>query len=1231
MLNFNCGNGLGARKLGPLVSVLAVIIILVAVAESEMAASADDGYQSGDLRRSLDAPMLFVKRHAYMSPHIYDDYLVYRPGGGIYLLENPADDPAKYRIRPIIDPTTEETLGEGVYRDPTLSWDAMRIVFAFKGSSTGATCLYEIGIDGRGLRQLTNPDCDCVEKNLATYGSNHHDVTPSFLPDGRIVFTSTRNRALVPCFNSGVDTLHVLNPATEEVRPISVNNVNEFDPSVLHDGRILYGRWEYVDKTALYMQSLWTTTPDGRMEEAFFANNLAKPTAVLDARPVPGSRLVCVSLTPHNGQAVGAIAMIDPLGGKNDLSAVTNFTPEYPTEMDQGLKYGPSDPWPLDQNRILIANNASKRGEIQIIDRFGHRETLLKMSDIDCYSPMLVKPRPVPGGIAKHVDESERTGRFLVVDVTRGLSGVERGEARWLRVVEECARVSTLPPGGRWWNQAFLTSWQGAYGMKNILGVVPIEEDGSVHFEAPCGRALYFELLDGEGLEIQRMRTFVQAAPGATRSCVGCHEDKKTTPRGRDAFPIAASKPPQKLRDEAWGSGHVDFPSMIQPILDRRCVKCHGGEKGMGAGLDFSGGWTWAFSISYETMIKHQMVGYLNCNNGSVHTSEVLPPRTIGSGGSSLARRILDHHPEMTPAEKSMIFAWMDTNSNFHGTWDHSPYATSDAALKVAGPLTRVMQQAGCIECHAGGHIGNDWVNLQRPEWSRILRAPMAKSARGGLGLEFCRERKAISGYPLVNQGQQPPDIVRSTKQFEYDFEGEPHIVFQSTDDPNYKEMLSIIRAARQAALARPRIDMPGPEIYPGESRMNVPPALPAACPPVEAMLVGESGKVELRWPMSARTVGLEFSIHKGDTSDFVPTPSNLIAETPAGRWIDATPKYGAENHYALVARSLCGDGTVGPTYASVEVPPLPPPVTPCDLTARSLPGQVEISWSCDSPRPVLYHVYRQVLSGEESQPADPSLGSVPGGFARVTASPVADLRYLDSPPIVDRDNPTARKYVVQSVDAYSVIASDFSSPVSAAPSRTIVEPVVLIDFDSSSDARVHGEDSPLSGKLRGNAVIEDGKLKLSSAGHLEFARHPLMVPGVPFTVTCRVKLQKSEATMPVVLASGQYSKDGWFLQLFGGRWRWHVSGTSCDGGAAVWDDWTRLVLTFDGRRLSVYQDGRRVAQADRNLPAIPYGGPLIVGQYSSVGSNYQVRGEIDDVAIYARVLSEAEIKTLQK
>jgi hypothetical protein len=1137
----------------------------------------------------LDAPLLFVKRHPYFSGHIYDDFYPWHPGGGIYVLPHPDRVEGPREIRAVIDAHTRETLGDGVYRDPELSWDARRIVFSAKQEASGVTSIYEIGIDGRGLHRLTRSD-------------QHSDIQPAYLPDDRIVFISTRPRALVPCNNTGVGTLHTMNADGSNLRSISVNNVTEFDPAIMADGRILYGRWEYVDKTALYMQSLWTMLADGSMEEAFFANNLARPTALLHARPVPESHRVVASLTPHNGQAVGTIATIDPRYGKDNLDEVINFTAEYPVRMDQGLMVGPCHPWPLSTDDLLIANNAiGAHGILELIDRFGHRELVLADADISLYEPMLVKARPRPPVIGPRT-QPQQPGCFLVADVYQGLEGISRGSVRRLRLVEDTARTSAVPPGGRWWNQAFLVSWQGSYIVKNILGTVPVEADGSAYFQAPPGRAIYFEALDAQGREVQRMRTFVQAAPGVTRSCIGCHEHKLSAPL-RSEHPVAAMlRAPSQPQPESWGSGLIDYATMIQPILDKHCVRCHGGADDIAAGLDFSGGWTWAFNISYETLIKHRMTGFLNCHNGSVHTSALLRPRSIGSGAARLAEILLAGEgaaQELTPAERELLFAWMDTNSNYYGSWDYTPQATCDAILAVKGSLSSVMQKAGCVACHAAGHIGNDWVNLAVPEWSRILRAPLAKKEKG-LGLAMCRQRKAREGYPLVDQSVQPPDVLLPTRQPPWDPSGDAKVTFTSNADPQYQAMLAIIRRARAEAIARPRVDMPGAQIVGGQCRMQVPPPLPEAPLAVHARVAGD-GAVELCWPRSALTMGLQYELHRGSTPDFVPQASSQIALTTAGRYLDLDAPPGKQ-YYAMLVTS--GQAHSKPVRVTIDVPPLPPPSPPTQLAGMSNAGEIRLTWVPPEGN-ARFDVYRATNGSEQ--------------FIKLNSEPLMVASYGDGD--VEPAHPC--RYRVTALDRRGQ-ASPPSAAIEVVASARVREPVLVVPFAQNAVGRLF-DGTAVSGTLHFDAKIQDGALLPGNTGFVSFEHAREFELGAAFSLDCRVWLDP-ENQMPIVVGCGAFNHAGWFLQRFGHGWRWHLAGVSCDGGKPATGRWTHLVGTFNGHQAALYQDGHLVGRVEGNPTATPWPGPLLIGQYQQQGPPYQLHGRVKDVKLYRRALSAEEV-----
>jgi hypothetical protein len=1173
------------------------------------------------LRSLLDAPLLFVKRHSYTGIHIYDVFYKWPPGGGgIYVLENPSDPPEKHRVRPVIDPTTPGTLGVGVYSHPELSWDAKRLLFCFKGEPNGSTSIYEIGLDGTGLRRVTDPSPCCADYK-GGFGGGMHDIAPAYLPDGRIVFTSTRPSGLVPCFNSGVNILHVMNPDGSDIHPISVNNVNEFDPCVLPDGRILHGRWEYVDKNALTQQSLWTIFPDGTNETALFANNMVHPEATLDARPVPGApHLIASTFTPHNAPPRGSVAIIDTHISKNSPDAIFNFEhPNNPTH-DRGNS---CEPWPLSKDVLLYSGRppGSKRNVLLMIDRQGRREVIHADPAICCHSPMLVKPRPVPPVVASSRESEKTSGRFLVLDVYQGLlgKGVERGEVTQLRVIEETSRTSPTPGGAM--NQTFLMSGVLAWSAKNYLGVVPVEADGSAYFEAPSGRALYLQALDAEGRMVQSMRTFVQAAPGITRTCIGCHEHKYATPTSANAIQALQHEPSQP-QPESWGSGFIDYPSMVQPILDKNCVSCHGGEKGFAGRLDLTGGWTEYFTNSYENLISRretQVVAHLiagiDCMNGTALFSvPIREPRFHGSGAAPLAKELVGRHkeqgrlPELTRAERDLILAWIDTNGLFHGTWDYSRHGCSVRAWGgIQKALQAEMSAAGCTKCHT--YFDGDWFNLERPELSRILRAPLAEG-KDGHGAALCRDRKVdptrkrihvlrtgyIHGVTPIDRFKAPPPAPLPED------EGEPVVSFASTADPHYQAMLAIIRDGRRQALAAPRVDMPGAKAIAGSWRQFVPTPLPDPLPALEARVDADC-IVHLGWERSARTLGLSAEVYRGAEAGFAPSKDTLLAATPLFALADAQAEQGPQ-HYALV---LCSDGQRStPIRAAVTVPPPQPPPAPAGLRAASAPGRVDLRWSGTEGATLLYHVYRAKAGTEE--------------FQRLTPEPTPALSYSD--PAAAEEGKHA--YTVRAINRRGAESAP-APAVEAAALPEAKEPVFVARFAEGLDATLLGGGSA-RGSAHGKARVGGGALDLRQGGYVTFPHRPDFDLGGRLSIECWIRFER-EAQMPVVLSCGHWQRAGWFLQRIGGGWRWHVGGIDCDGGKPAPKRWTHLVGSYDGQTARLYQDGRLVAEKRGAAIRTPWKGPLHVGQYSGgPGPQYQVLGWMANVRVYARVLPAKDV-----
>jgi hypothetical protein len=1019
----------------------------------------------------------------------------------------------------------------------------------------------------------------------------------------------------------------VMNADGSDIHPLSVNNVNEFDPCPLPDGRILFGRWEYVDKNALTIQSLWTMNPDGTQETALYANNMVFPEAILDARPVPDSHWIVGTFAKHNSTPRGSIAMIDPRRGKNNIEAIVNLEhPEQPT-YDLGNS---CEPWPISADVVVLSGRpaGSERNVIEMIDRAGHRFVLLADPGICLHSPMLVKPRPRPPVLADVTDRTARTGRFFVQDVYDGLPGVKRGAVRWLRVLEETSRTSERSDGPNPYNQTFLVSSALAFSVKNFLGVVPVEADGSAYFEVPSGRAVYFQALDEDGLLVQSMRTFVQAAPGVTRSCIGCHEHKQTATKSVTRLPAVLQRGPSQLEPESWGSGFLDYASMVQPVLNRHCVRCHGGEEGISGGVDLSGGWTEHFNISYETLTNRcetQLTAYwiagIDCMNGTaLWSSQIFPPRSHGSGAAPLAKHVMSGHQrrigELTRQERDLLFAWIDTNGQYYGTWNRT---ASGCAIQnwsaMQKALTGEMRRAGCLECHGQNgqlvYFENDWVNLEHPPYSRLLRAPLVDHGRGH-GLAWCRQRQVTPDRQRVHllwsgyaHAVQPPEAFARHERVQPDREGEPVVSFDSVNDPHYQAMLRIIRDARETALAVARVDMPGAEVVAGGCRMFCPPEVDGRALALRAE-VNDGGAVRLTWTQSANTIGLQFELHRSPQAGFVPTASTRVARTQLFAFADWQSPPGIQ-YYAVVSVSKERRGE--PSYASVDVPADASPAAPGDMQVVAASGVVRLDWAAP-PGPVAgYHVYRREADSRE--------------FEQLTVAPLGRSEYSDLQ-VAPRRRYT---YVVRAVSRRNTLGE--ASAEVEATAHVVLPPVCTVVLHDVPRAELL-DDGTLPAVLHDGATIAEDTVDLRQAGHVTIPHDACFDPAQPLTVECRVRFDQP-GTMPVVLSCGVWNQAGWFIQRLGDAWRWHVGGVDCDGGKPDIGRWMHLVGTYDGRQLRLFQDGALVAERAGSFQLSSWAGDLHIGQYSGgPGPAYQVTGQIKDIKIYHRALSDAEVAAIR-
>ncbi|MCX7048880.1 MAG: discoidin domain-containing protein [Candidatus Sumerlaeota bacterium] len=757
----------------------------------------------------------------------FNTAVLYRDGGKLYRLRL-----SDGKLTALVEDP------KGGVRDPQVDYTGKKILFSFRKGDKPNFHLYEINADGGGWRQIT--------------GGSYDEIEPSYLPDGGIVFVSSRARRWVNCWLTQVATLHRCDADGSNLRPISSNNEQDNTPWPLPDGRILYTRWEYVDRSQVHYHHLWTANPDGTGQTVFYGN-FYPGTVMIDAKPIPGTDKVLASFSPGHGRTEheGRIAIVDPKAGPDVQSFAKVIT--------QGEEF--RDPYPISEDCFLAAKGAS----ILLVNGLGETTEICKLPAPDrqvgllCHEPRPLIARPKEPVIAARVDTTQATGLMMLANVYEGrnMAGVKPGEIKKLLVLE------TLPKPINFTGGMEPLSYGGTFTLERIVGTVPVAADGSAYFEAPALRSLFFVALDENNLSVKRMQSFCTVQQGETLGCVGCHESRvKTQPAG-GARPLALTRPPSRIEPIADVPEVLDFPRDIQPILDRHCLRCHdsGHRKG---GVVLSGDRGPMFSLSYYALTARNQIA-----DGRNRPKSNYPPRALGSSASSLMKKLdPEHHDvKVSASERARLRLWIEIGAPYPGTYAAlgcgmiGGYAQNHLDRQDTDwPATKAAMEAikrRCGECHKGAmtlplsvsdNLGkNPWedmsptdprrrysrhllYNLTRPDKSLILLAPLAREA-GGYAL--CKAK---------HTGGQGAEATTT--------------VLANIADPDYRLIIAAIADAAKKLDEIKRFDMPGfhprPEWTREMKRYGILPESLAMDAPVD-YYAAEKKYWESLWPVCSR------------------------------------------------------------------------------------------------------------------------------------------------------------------------------------------------------------------------------------------------------------------------------------------------------------------------------------------------------------------------------------------
>lgn len=660
----------------------------------------------------------------YESNHLFE--IRFYPGGNLFILDSLQSGA---RARNLTN------LKAGDVQDPEVSYDADKALFSMRRDVRDSFHLWEINVDGSGLKQLTFGPQD--------------DMNAAYLPDGRIAFCSTRPGFMDEYHREPAALLHVMNSDGSGVEQISFNLSHDVTPTMLSDGRILYPRWEHHGPVNKF--PLFAVDPDGTGLFQYYGAR--ERASFFEPQEMDDGRLVAVLSPAANRFLAGPLAIIDGLGVSASHTVITpgvKMERIYPERSAKGNKY--RSPCPLPDGRLLVSYAEKGNWDFGIytlgLDG-GDRRLIYNDPNLMEFNPKPVLRRERQRIIPSSTDRSKTTGTLFGTNVyLNSLTQIPPGEIKALRVLEGLPR----PAGGD-----TKVSINRMHEVKRILGEVPVYPDGSFYLEAPANTPLHFQTIGQDGIMLTNQRTWLWVKPGENRGCIGCHAVRESRP-AKTTNIMAMRHPPTKVGlDRDTIQPPITFVKDVQPILSRKCVKCHSYsdtdlDRLPAGGLDLAPDHSYAYNVAYAN-VRYSVVAdssprtsYLVWKILGKQLSRYARARARRPRNTELKGAVMpppNSGLALTAAEKQTIIKWIELGAVYR---DYETQGYLAGSSSKASPAAMVLaRRCGSAGCHDGrkassldvnlnsygSPIMRETVNYSRPENSLLLRAALAQRASG--------------------------------------------------------------------------------------------------------------------------------------------------------------------------------------------------------------------------------------------------------------------------------------------------------------------------------------------------------------------------------------------------------------------------------------------------------------------------------------------------------------------
>ncbi|MBQ9813191.1 MAG: SUMF1/EgtB/PvdO family nonheme iron enzyme [Thermoguttaceae bacterium] len=627
--------------------------------------------------------------------------------------------------------------------EPELNWDGERVMFSSISEDNKRWAIFEINVDGTGLKTLSptdQPDVDFFDS--------------CYTPEGQVVACSNAGKQGLPCINGSdpMANIYLIDPETKKVRQLTFEQDSDWHPTPLKNGRIMYLRWEYSDIMHYYSRILFHMNPDGTNQAELYGSGSFFPTAFKHAREFPDSSKIVGICSGHHGRGdTGRLTIIDPTiarkypfrfhptslewGPENTQydchpdvfpAEQTGFVAEIPgygrdvvgnvlDMQSTGLRYNFTFPYPLCENYILVNCELDEQPGtygLYLVDTFDNMTLIAEIKGQGYFFPTPLVERDLPPVLPNRVEEGSKEATVFITDVYNGFGteNVPQGEIVGLKVF--AYHFAYLHTGGH-----ESVGVQSSWDIKRILGYVPVEEDGSAFFKIPANTPVALLPVDKNGASVQLFRSWFVGMPGENVSCNGCHESQLDATQS--VLKMASRREPSEIKEYLGPPRSITFElDLYHRVVKKYCIGCHDGSKPDRPSFADA-------QTAYNNI--HPFVR----RPGPETDMDVLPPYEYHASTSELVQMLEKGHynVKLDDEAKRLIVNWIDFNAPWRGKWGNEPEAkrrlelsdlyADSAAVDVENEYDRLLMEMREKEApefvkpekfeKPTDNLGNDW------------------------------------------------------------------------------------------------------------------------------------------------------------------------------------------------------------------------------------------------------------------------------------------------------------------------------------------------------------------------------------------------------------------------------------------------------------------------------------------------------------------------------------------